>query len=59
MLSQSYIAALAIVIVGILGLFHVVIGTEQVTAIISAGLAVWVMIRRYKQGDINVAGVKQ
>jgi hypothetical protein len=56
--STEYIAALAIVIVGILKLFKVDIGTSEITSIITAILGAWVMIRRFKRGDINVAGVK-
>ncbi len=58
-LSQEYIAALTIVIVGLLKAFGVEIGSSEVTAGITTLLALWVMIRRYSKGDIKVSGVKK
>jgi len=57
-MSQEYIAALAIVIVGALKAFKVEIATDQITAIITTVLGLWVMYRRYSQGNITVTGVR-
>ena len=58
MLSQEYSAALVIVIIGILQVFKVETTPEQVMAVITVLSGAWVMIRRYKKGDINLLGKK-
>ena len=58
-MSQEYIAALAIVIVGVLKLFKVDIGTAEVSQILTAGLGIWIMIRRYQRGDITLTGIRK
>ena len=56
--SQEYLAALAVVIVSLAAMFGYVVGTEQISALITVLLGTWVMIKRYKKGDIRVTGLK-
>ncbi len=58
-MSQEYITALAIVLVGIFQIFKVDTNVEQVASIITTLAGIYVMIRRYKRGDITVAGVRK
>ena len=57
--SQTYVSALAIILVSLLGLFKVEIGNEVITALLTGILGVWVAIRRYKQGNIQISGVRK
>ena len=57
--SQEYLSALAIVIVSLAAMFGYVVGTEQISALITVLLGTWVMIRRHKGGDIRVTGLKK
>jgi len=59
MFSQEYVGALAIVLVGVLKLFGVEIGTETVSTVIMAVIAVWVAVRRYQKGDITPLGARK
>lgn len=62
-MSQEYLSALVLILVAILPKLGIQIGTEQLTAWIQAIITViggvLIMYRRYKRGDINIAGVKQ
>ena len=59
-ISQQYIAALIVVITSVLGLLKISYDITQLTQIIMAVVTlvsgVWIMYRRYKQGDITVVG---
>ena len=57
--SQTYVSALAIILVSLLGVFKVEIGNEVITALLTGILGVWVAIRRYKQGNIQISGVRK
>jgi len=59
MFSQEYIAALAIVVVGVLKLFKIDVGTEEISAAIVGLAGIWVMIRRFNKGDITVLGARK
>jgi hypothetical protein len=58
-MSQEYIAALAVVVVGVLQLFKVNVGTEFASQVIMALAGIWVMVRRYQKGDIKLSGVRR
>lgn len=58
-MSQEYIGALAIVLVGVLKLFNIEVGTETISTVIMAVAAIWVAIRRYSKGDITIVGARK
>lgn len=55
-MSQEYIVSIAIVIVSLLKSFGFEIGNDVVTALITGVAGVWIAIRRFKKGDINIVG---
>jgi hypothetical protein len=62
-MSQTYISALVILITTIASLFNVKIVSEDITKIIEAvlilGSGLWILYRRYKQGDITIVGTRK
>ena len=58
-MSQEYISALVVVIVGVLHLFKIDVGSDVISSVIVALAGIWVMIRRYQKGDIKVSGVRK
>ena len=62
-MSQTYIATIVSILSVVLPYFGVKTTSEEVNsvvqAIVVAVMGIWIMIRRYKQGDINVLGAKQ
>lgn len=58
-MSQEYISAFALVLMGILKVFGIETEKGVLEGIIGSILAVWIMIRRKQKGDINVLGVKK
>ena len=58
MFSQEYLAAIAILIVQVLKMFGIEIANDAITGILTGVLAIWVAVRRYKKGDISVAGAR-
>ena len=59
MLSQEYIASIALVIVGLLKAFGIEIANDAITGIITGGVALYIAFRRYQKGDISLGGVKK
>lgn len=57
--SQEYLGAIVILLVQVLKMFGVELATEEVTTIVTGAVALWVAIRRFSKGDINMGGVKQ
>lgn len=57
-LSQEYLSALVVVIMGILQLLKIESTPEQVMSLIIVVSGAWAMFRRYKKGDINLLGKK-
>jgi hypothetical protein len=59
-MSQIYTSALIAILAQVLPHIGVTIGNDELTGFISTGVtivaALWVMIRRIKQGDISVFG---
>lgn len=62
-MSQTYIATIVSILSVVLPYFGVKTTSEEVNsvvqAIVVAVMGIWIMIRRYKQGDINVLGAKK
>ena len=63
MISQEYSSAIVILLVTILPMFGVKIGTVELTNIVQAAITViagiWIIVRRYKQGNITTLGVRK
>ena len=59
-MSQIYTSALIAILAQVLPHIGVTIGNDELTGFISTGVtivaALWIMIRRIKQGDISVFG---
>jgi hypothetical protein len=62
-MSQTYIAVIVMVLGGVLPKIGVTLGNEELTTVVSSlaliGGAVWALIRRYRQGDVTLAGVRK
>lgn len=58
MISQQYIGSIVILLISLLKVFKIDIGNEELTTIITGGVALWVAIKRFQKGDITVAGLK-
>lgn len=61
--STTYIAIIVNILVTFLPKFGITVGSEELTSIIQAIVVavtgIWIIVRRYKQGDITVTGVKK
>ena len=55
-MSQQYLAAIALIIVGILKSFGIEIQNDIIEGLLVGILALWIAIRRKKQGDITAFG---
>jgi uncharacterized membrane protein len=59
-MSQIYVSAVVAILAQVLPHLGVTIGSEELTGFITTGVtilaALWVMIRRVKQGDIGILG---
>jgi uncharacterized membrane protein len=62
-MSQIYTSALIAILAQVLPHIGVTIGNEELTGFISTAVtilsALWVMVRRVKQGDITVVGSRK
>ena len=58
-MSQEYIAAIALMIVGIFKAFGIQVGSDSITGILTGGIALFIAIRRVKKGDITLGGVRK
>jgi cadmium resistance protein CadD (predicted permease) len=58
-MSQEYIGSIVILLISVLKLFKIELGNEEVTAIVTGVVALWVAIRRFSKGDITVGGVRK
>lgn len=60
MYSQTYIAAAVVILSQVLPLLGINVGSEALTTTLTTILAVvagvWVMVRRYSNGDITALG---
>ena len=59
MLSQEYLGAIALIIVGVLKAFGIQVGNDAITGILTGVIALWIAVRRYQRGDITVGGIKK
>lgn len=57
--SREYTGALVIVIISVLKAFGVELGTEEVTAIVTGAVAVFVAVARYRKGDVTLSGTRK
>lgn len=58
-MSQEYIGALVILLMSALKLLNINLANEEVTAIVTGVVALWVAVRRFQRGDIKVSGVRK
>lgn len=59
MFSQEYIAALVVVITSTAAMFGYTLVSEEISALIIVISGAWVMVRRYKKGDIMATGLRK
>lgn len=57
--SQQYIGSIVILLISLLKVFNIDVANEELTAIITGGIALWVAIKRFRKGDITMGGVKK
>jgi hypothetical protein len=58
-MSQEYVGAIALVIVGVLKAFGIEIANDAIAGILTGGVALYIAFRRYQKGDISLGGVKK
>ena len=58
-MSQEYIASIAILVVSVLKIFGIEVQNDVITSLVVAILALVVAIRRKMRGDINVLGMRK
>jgi len=62
-MSQIYVSAVVAILAQVLPHFGVFLGGEELTALVSniitVGAALWVIVRRYQQGDITALGARK
>ena len=62
-MSQIYVSAVVAILAQVLPLFGLQIQSEELTALVSnvvtVGAALWVIFRRYQQGDITPLGARK
>ncbi len=58
-MSQQFIGSIAILLVSVLKLLKIDIGNDELVTILTGFAALWVAIRRYKQGDITAIGSRK
>jgi hypothetical protein len=58
-MSQEYILSLVLVLGGVLKLLGVEIDNSALEGLVGGVIALWIAIRRFSKGDINVIGAKR
>lgn len=58
-ISQEYIGAVALLIVGILKAFGIEIANDAIAGILTGGVALFIAIKRFKKGGISLSGIKK
>ena len=62
-MSPTYISAAVVVIVQVLSWFGIEVGSAEITTtlttLLTVGAGLWIMWRRFNQGDISIAGTKK
>jgi len=56
--SQEYIGAIVLLVGAILKAFGIEIANDAISGIITGVIALWIAVRRFKKGDINILGAK-
>jgi len=59
MISQEYIAAIALILISVLKVFGIEIENQTIEALIAGVLALWIAIRRKSKGDITALGFRK
>lgn len=61
--SQTYIAVAVNVLTIVLPRLGIELGSEELTTTIQTVVAIvtgiWILLRRYRQGDITIAGIRK
>lgn len=55
-MSQEYIGAIILLVVGGLKAFGIEIPIDALQGIVTGAIALYIAVRRYKRGDIDVLG---
>lgn len=55
-MSNEYVGAIAILIVSGLKMFGIELANDVVMGLVTGVVALWIAVRRYQKGDINVLG---
>jgi len=58
-MSQEYVLAIVLLAGSILKIFGQEIPNQTLEGIVAAVATLWIAIRRYSKGDINVLGAKK
>ncbi len=58
-MSQEYIIALALLVGSILKIFGIELENKTLESVIASVATLWIAIRRYQKGDINIVGAKK
>lgn len=58
-MSKEYVSALALLIVSVLQIFKIEVANEAITGLITGVLAIYLAVKRYQRGDINLGGFKR
>jgi len=59
LVSPTYISALAVILVSLLGVFKIEVGNEVITALLTGLLGVYIAYRKYKTGTVSLVGVRK
>lgn len=58
-ISQEYIASIVVVILSVLRAFHIEVASDLVTSAVTGVAALYVIYRKWKKGEITLAGVRK
>lgn len=58
-MSQEYIASIVIVLASLAKILGLDIQNDAIEGIVVGSIAIWIAVRRYKKGDINVLGARK
>lgn len=56
-MATDYIAAIALIVVGVLKTFGILVAPDAITGIITGVFAIYIAFKRHQQGDITAFGV--
>lgn len=62
-MSQTYIASIVSILAIFLPKFGIVVGSDELTSIIQAGVVlvsgIWIIVRRYQAGGVTPLGMRK